>query len=290
VLSDAIINAPSLWRHAIPVLQGLPTDCNKYTRGHALLWGGYPLTGASRLAARAAARMGAGLITVAVQDVALPIYATALTSVMVSPTSDLAGFDRVLADPRINALLIGPGAGATEATQHRVVTMLAKGRPIVLDADALTVFENAPEQLFRAITGPCVLTPHAGEFQRLFGTLAPPARDPDHRRWALAQKAAQRSGAVVLLKGAHTVIAAPDGRWVVNANAPPTLATAGSGDVLAGMVLGLLAQGVEPFVAAAAAVWMHGAAAAALGPGLIADDLPEGLPGIYRALSRPGET
>ena len=275
-------NVLSLWAHALPVLHH---ESHKYTRGHALIVGGYPTTGASRLAARAAARAGAGLTTIAVPEVAFAIYAAALTSVMVSPLSahsaqkDLA---HLLGDVRFKALLIGPGAGVNPTTREQVLALLATGRPSVLDADALTVFQDEPSDLFSAIQGPCVLTPHDGEFARIFSSQTG-ASKVDR---ALA--AARLSGAVIVLKGSDTVIASPDPQSVmqtiVNTNAPPTLATAGSGDVLAGVITGLLAQGMPPFLAAAAAVWMHGAAASAFGPGLIAEDFPELLPGVLRGL------
>lgn len=270
----AFENAPSLWREALPTLQ---PESHKYQRGHALLWGGWPSTGAARLAARAAARMGAGLVTVAVPEAALAVYAAALTSIMVSPVGQAEDFNQLLRDARFTGLLIGPGAGLGPSTRERVLRLLKAGRPTVLDADALTVFQPTPSQLFAAIRSPCVLTPHEGEFARLF------AAEGDKLQRARA--AARQSGAVVVLKGSDTVIAAPDGRAILNANAPPTLATAGSGDVLAGMVLGLLTQGMEPFLAAAAAVWMHGEVAQQFGPGLIAEDLSEGLPAVLRLLA-----
>ena len=269
----ALQNDPALWVAELPK----PRDsCNKYTRGHALVFGGYPMTGAARLAARAAARSGAGLTTVAVPEQAFPIYAAALTSIMVRPLPKPADFQDLLDDHRFSAILIGPGAGAGEETRARVLALLETKRPVVLDADALTSFADDPDLLFKAVAGDCVMTPHDGEFERLFDTAGDkPAR---------ARRAARRSRAILILKGRDTVIAAPDGRAILNSNAPATLATAGSGDVLGGIVLGLLAQGMDPFLAAAAAVWLHGAAAADFGPGLIAEDLPELLPAIFRRL------
>jgi NAD(P)H-hydrate epimerase len=270
---DTFENDPLLWADALPLLH---LDGNKYTRGHALLWGGWPTTGAARMAARAAARIGAGLTTVAVPEVALPVYAAALTSIMVSPVGRPEDLQQLLTDRRYTGLLIGPGAGIGPDTRDRVLAMLATGRATVLDADALTTFENDPPALDRAIIGPCVITPHDGEFRRLF--------DASGDKLTRARAAARRCGAVVILKGSDTVIAAPDGRAIINANAPPSLATAGAGDVLCGMVLGLLTQGMEPFLAAAAAVWLHGAAAAEFGPGLIAEDLPDLLPCVLHRL------
>lgn len=271
----AHVNDPKLWLSALPKLED---SSNKYTRGHALIAGGYPMTGAARMAARAAARVGAGLVTIAVPEIAFPIYAAALTSIMVHPIASPEDFERLLHEPRVSAFLIGPGSGTgiNDHTQSRALAMLATGKPTVLDADAITVFEHHPIALDQAIAGPCILTPHEGEFCRIF--------DPSGDRLTRARNAARRSGAIIVLKGSETVIAAPDGRAILNRNAPPTLATAGSGDVLSGMVLGLLAQGMEPFLAAAAATWMHGAAAVDFGPGLIAEDLVDLLPGVLRRL------
>ncbi len=266
-------NDPCLWIGNLPRLQD---GGNKYSRGHALISGGYPMTGAARMAARAAARAGAGLTTIAVSSVALPVYAAALTSIMVQPLAVPEDFECLLDDIHYKAFLIGPGAGAGEETRSRVLAMLATGRPTVLDADALTTFADDPLTLDQAITGPCVLTPHDGEFHRLF--------DPSGDKLTRTRVAARRSGAIIILKGSDTVITAPDGRSVINSNAPPTLATAGSGDVLSGIVLGLLAQSMEPFLAASAAVWLHGAAATEFGPGLIAEDLPDLLPVVFRRL------
>ena len=279
VRPDTFENDPTLWVDALPVLQA---DGNKYTRGHALVWGGWPTTGAARMAARAAARVGAGLTTVAVPEAALRVYAAALTSVMVSPVARPEDLQGLLADTRFSGLLIGPGAGIGPDTRARVLAMLATGRATVLDADALSTFKDDPQSLFSAIVGQCVLTPHEGEFARLFKGVTDPRSDKLTR----ARDGARASGAVVVPKGSDTVICAPDGRAIINTNAPPTLATAGAGDVLAGVVLGLLAQGVEPFLAAAAAVWLHGAAADHFGPGLLAEDLHDRLPAVFRRLAR----
>jgi ADP-dependent NAD(P)H-hydrate dehydratase / NAD(P)H-hydrate epimerase len=270
---DTWENDPELWLQLLPRLQAAG---NKYSRGHALLCGGYPMTGAARMAARAAARAGAGLTSIAVPEVALPIYAAALTSIMVQPLSRPQDFTRLLSDTRYTALLIGPGAGVNETTRERALAMLGTRRAVVLDADAISVFADRPSALREAIKGPCILTPHEGEFARLFDT----AGDKLTR----ARAAAHTSGAILVLKGADTVIAAPDGRAIVNTNAPASLATAGSGDVLGGMILGLLAQGMDAFLAAAAGVWLHGASAADFGPGLLAEDLPDLLPGVLRRL------
>jgi ADP-dependent NAD(P)H-hydrate dehydratase / NAD(P)H-hydrate epimerase len=271
--SDMVENAPDWWLDAFP-RPGVET--HKYARGHALVAGGAVMTGAARLAARAAARLGAGLVTVAAPEPAFPIYAAALTGVIVHPIGDIEEFQGFLADRRRNAALIGPGAGVGDETRARTLAILGVGKRAVLDADALTSFAEDPDTLFSAIRSPCVMTPHAGEFSRLFDT----AGDKPGR----ARRAARQSGAVVLVKGADTVIAAPDGRVAINANAPPQLATAGSGDVLAGIVLGLLAQGMEPFAAAAAAAWIHGAAACRFGRGLVAEDLIEAIVPVLQHL------
>jgi NAD(P)H-hydrate epimerase len=268
-------NDPALW---LRQLRPANHSDNKYGRGHALLYGGYPMTGAARMAGRAAARIGAGLTTIAVPDQAFAIYAAALTSIMVQPLHEAKDFERLLADSRYTAFLIGPGAGVNEATQSRALSMLQTAKPVLLDADAISAFAAQPDALFRAIRGPCVITPHEGEFKRIF--------DAAGDKLSRARAAARRSGAVVLLKGSDTVVAAPDGRAIINSNAPATLATAGSGDVLGGLILGLLAQGMDAFYAAAAGAWIHGAAAADFGPGLIAEDLPEQIPAVLRGLAR----
>jgi ADP-dependent NAD(P)H-hydrate dehydratase / NAD(P)H-hydrate epimerase len=271
---DTWENHPLQWLKEMPLPQ---FTANKYTRGHALVVGGYPMTGAARMAARAAARAGAGLTTIAVPEHSLPIYAAALTSIMVQPLTVEEDLDRLLGDSRYTACLIGPGAGVGGTTRARTLRILASGKAVLLDADAITTFAPHPEQLFEAIKGACVITPHEGEFKRLFSC--------DGDKLSRARTAARRSGAVIVLKGSDTVIAAPDGRAAINSNAPATLATAGSGDVLGGLILGLLAQGMEAFLAACAAAWMHGAAADAFGPGLLAEDLPDLIPAVLRQLS-----
>ena len=205
---------------------------------------------------------------------ALPIYAGDQPGLLTAPIAELDGY---LADRRVSAVLIGPGAGRNASTRRHVLRILGAGKPAVLDADALTVFAEAPQELFSAIEAPTLLTPHAGEFARLFSI--------EGDKPARTRAAAKAAGAAVLLKGFDTVVAAPDGRAAINANAPATLATAGAGDVLSGIALALLGQGLGPFEAGAAAAWLHGAAAVGRGQGLIAEDLPEGLPAVLQALA-----
>ena len=276
----AFVNAPGLWRSAFPWPQ---PDGHKYSRGHAVVVSGPAYsTGAARLGARGALRIGAGLVTVASPRDAIIVNAAQLTSIMVRECDDDRGLAQLLEDTRRNAVLIGPGIGIGERTKAMVLAALASTAAIVLDADAITSFAAAPQNLFAAIrdrSAPVVLTPHEGEFVRLFGDIE------DKSKLERARDAAARSGAIVVLKGADTVVAAPDGRTSINATTSPFLATAGTGDVLAGMVLGLLAQGMEGFESASAAVWLHGAAAENFGPALIAEDLPEMLPQVLLALA-----
>jgi ADP-dependent NAD(P)H-hydrate dehydratase / NAD(P)H-hydrate epimerase len=279
IAPDTAANHRALWFGNFP----WPSPAaHKYSRGHALVVGGAVMTGAGRLAARAAARTGAGLVTVAAPASAFAIYAAALTGVIVSPVTGPDDFAHLVADKRRNAALIGPGAGIGPETRAKALQILAAGKSAVLDADALTVFADSPADLFAAIRAPCVLTPHEGEFGRLFGDIG--------SKLDRARRAAAASGAVVLLKGADTVVAAPDGRAAINENAPPELATAGSGDVLAGIVLGLLAQGMPPFEAACAAAWLHGDAACRFGIGLVAEDLVEMLPAVLAGLRELAHT
>ncbi|MGQ0672510.1 MAG: NAD(P)H-hydrate dehydratase [Hyphomicrobium sp.] len=297
-------NGLALWRPAYPWPR---LDGHKYDRGHAVVVSGPAhSTGAARLGARAALRIGAGLVTVAGPPAATAINAAHLTSVMVRALGGPSALADLLSDERLNAVLYGPGAGVGEETAAAVAMILRSPAAVVLDADALSSCAGEPpggaapvgfgftparrsaalgrEHVFDAIrrrAAPVVLTPHEGEFKRLFPECA------DGSKLDRARAAASSSGAIVVLKGADTVIASPDGRAVINDNAPPWLATAGSGDVLAGFITGLLAQRMPAFEAACAGVWLHGECAAHFGPGLIAEDLSELLPRVLQAKLRP---
>lgn len=272
-------NVPAVWLDNFPSTH--PTQ-HKYDKGHALaISGGALNTGAIRLSARGALRVGAGLVTVACPSSAAIVHAHHLTAIMVKSFADTGGLREILTDRRKNALVFGPGAGVGSETREIVSILCQIERPLVLDADALTSFEHDPSAFFAVLHDKVVLTPHEGEFARLFGA------GGDQNKCLRAVQAAQSCGAIVTLKGPDTVIAHPDGRCLVNTNAPPFLATAGSGDVLAGLICGLMAQGVPAFEATGAAVWLHGAAAARCGRGLIAEDLPEALPQILQAFEEP---
>ena len=277
-------NIPSSWSGAFPV----PTmEGHKYSRGH-VAWrpGGIAATGAARLSARGALRAGAGLATLASPREALAVNASALTAVMVRPDRYGRRVRRTAQRKTPQRLCDRAGRGRRRTDEDFVLTALSAKRAMVLDADALTSFAGNPERLFEAIKRSqdpqVVLTPHEGEFPRLFSDLS--NKHPLRSKLERVRTAAERSGAVVLLKGPDTTVASPDGRATISANAPPWLATAGAGDVLSGMIAGLLAQGVPAFEAASIAVWMHGEAAQEAGPGLIAEDLPETLPAVTRRL------
>jgi hydroxyethylthiazole kinase-like uncharacterized protein yjeF len=262
-------NRPELWLDQLPRPR---PDSHKFARGHLLVAGGAELTGAARLAVWAGRRAGAGLATVAVPPGLDEIYRGDHPGTMVRPVT---AWPDLLADPRVTATVIGPGLGVGEQTRRLVLQSLSAGKACVLDADALTSFASDPALLWSA-RGTPVLTPHEGEFARLF----PPRGD----RLSRARTAARESGAVVVLKGSDTVVASPDGRAAIADNAPPDLATAGAGDVLAGLIGGLLAQGMDRFCAAAAAVWLHGEAARRFGRGLVAEDLIDCLPQVMADL------
>ncbi|HZP77164.1 MAG TPA: NAD(P)H-hydrate dehydratase [Pseudolabrys sp.] len=278
-----VVNEPGVWARAFPWPQ---IEGHKYSRGHAVVVsGGISTTGAARLGARGALRAGAGLVTIASPCEALAVNAAANLAIMVRPVDGAQELAAFLSDRRRNAVLLGPGGGVGPPMWDLVLAALASGAAAVLDADALTSFAAEPDALGQAIRAhprSVVLTPHSGEFSKLFKVIH---EDQNlYSKLERANAAAQQSGAILILKGADTVVAAPDGRAAVAENAPPWLATAGSGDVLGGMLTGLLAQGMEGFAAACAAVWLHGEAANAFGPGLIAEDLPEMLPRVYRRL------
>jgi len=277
-------NGPALWGAVFPRLEA---DSHKYTRGHALVLSGPAWkTGAARLAARAALRVGAGLVTVASPASALTENAAHLTAIMLKPCETADDLDDILVDERLNAVLLGPGLGTGGATRDLVAVAAGAGRHLVLDADALTSFKGQAPLLAAHVSdggGDAVLTPHEGEFARLFEGTDTTADDVS--KLERARRAAALTGAVVVLKGADTVIAAPDGRAAINDHGTPYLGTAGSGDVLGGLVAGLLAQGMPPFEAAAAAVWLHGDAGLRHGPGLIAEDLSELMPAVLTGLS-----
>lgn len=272
---------------------GKGLSAHKYSHGHALmLSGGVGRGGAARLAARGALRVGAGAVTVGCPPAALIENAAQLNAIMLSAVKDADGLKGILEDDRINALCIGPGLGLSEESAGLVEAGLMSGRAIVLDADALTLMAR-DASLLGALHQTCVLTPHAGEFARLFPDIAekldaPAMKGPAFSKVDATREAAKRAGCVVLFKGPDTVIADPSGRCSINASvyerAAPWLATAGSGDVLAGFITGLLARGFNPMQAAEMGAWLHTECALSFGPGLIAEDLPEELPNVFRKL------
>jgi hydroxyethylthiazole kinase-like uncharacterized protein yjeF len=266
---------------------------HKFSHGHAfILSGSAGRTGAARLAARGALRVGAGLVTLGVPGEAMAEVAAQITGEMMREVVSAAALGELLGDARITALCLGPGLGLRQA-RELVPVALEAGRATVLDADALTAYSDDPQSLFDMLHGRCVLTPHGGEFARLFPDIAeklaaPAVKGPAYSKVDATREAAKRAGCVVLYKGADTVIAEPSGRCSINSahydRAAPWLATAGAGDVLAGIITGLLARGFQPMQAAETGAWLHVEAARAFGPGLIAEDLPEMLPKVFRDL------
>ena len=262
------------WRAVMPWPE---PDAHKHSRGRlGVVSGRAGQTGAARLAARGGLRIGAGVVSLLCPVEAVAVLAPAVEAVMLKPFAA----PEVLAElaEAMDAVVVGPAAGLNDATLANVHALAATGTALVIDADGLTVFEGWPADLFALLDRDDVLTPHEGEFRRLFPDLLAKGREP------AATEAAARAGCVVVLKGPQTVIAAPDGRMVVNDNGTPWLATAGSGDVLAGMIGGLVAQRMDSFDAACAAVWIHAEAAAGFGPGLIAEDLPDRIPAVLARL------
>lgn len=290
IAPKAFANEPGLWLGEFPWPEA---GGHKYSRGHAVVVSGpADATGAARLAARGALRVGAGLVTVASPEEALAINAAQLTAIMVRPVDGAKDLSELLSDTRKNSVVLGPGLGVGKSACKMVQAALASPAAVVIDADGLTSFADAPEKLFDAVKArqsPTVFTPHMGEFARLFPDLAPKEGHEPASKLESARAAAEASGAIIALKGFDTVVATPDGRASINANSSPWLATAGTGDVLAGMIGGLLAQemldeAMPPFEAVSAAVWLHGEAARAFGPGLISEDVPEMLPDVFREL------
>jgi hydroxyethylthiazole kinase-like uncharacterized protein yjeF len=268
------------WRAALP---WPAIDAHKHARGRlGVVSGKATQTGAARLAARAGLRIGAGVVRILCPPDAAAVIAPAIEAIMLTPFAHSEALAEIA--ERMDAAVIGPAAGLTDATVANLRALAGTGAAMVVDADGLSVFEHRAEDLFAVLDRDDVLTPHEGEFRRLFPGLL------DQGREAAARAAARRAGAVVVLKGPATVVAAPDGRLSINDNGTPWLATAGTGDVLAGMIGGLMAQRMDSFDAARAAVWMHAEAARGFGPGLIAEDLPERLPAVLAALFAQGAT
>lgn len=272
-----VYNSPELWIKDLPVVKDY---MNKYDRGHVVIIGASILsgsTGASKLAAMAALRTGAGLVSIISDKETAPIYATSMTSVMVKITPGRQEQQHYFKDHKINSILLGAGAGVHKKTKQDVMDALISGKNLVIDADGLSVFHNNPMELFSAIKNEVVLTPHLGEFKRLFMF--------SEDRIASAINAAALSKAIIILKGYDTIIAAPNGKYVINKAAPVSLATAGSGDVLAGIIVSLMAQGVEVFKASCIACYIHSEAARLFGAaGLIAEDLISQIPKVLNRL------
>lgn len=269
-------NVPELWLSKLPRRDFYS---HKYNYGHSVIIGGEKIVGAAKLASKAALRIGSGLVTLLSEPSVFSIYAGSLDSVIVSSDT----IDRHLSDPRKNTYLVGPGNGVNEKTKTNILSILKAQKNCIIDADGITSFSEDRDTLFKAIKNSnsnIVLTPHYGEFKKLFPSLG------GKNKLEAAREAAKMSGAVIVYKGADTVIASPDGKGVINTNAPPTLATAGSGDILSGIITGLIAQGMNSFEAASAGVWIHGASADLHGEGLISEDIIDKIPSILQSLHK----
>lgn len=272
----AINNSPDLWVKNFPRPR---IDGNKYDRGYVIISGGdisekTASSGAAKIAAKCALRAGAGLVAVTCNKETFPIYAASFQAIMVKSIETAKEFSALISDKKISSVSIGSGSGLSQQTKNKVIYALKHKKSLVIDADALTVFADEPERLFTEIKSPCILTPHAGEFNRLFGSFI----DKNEQRIPQAQKAAALSNSVVILKGNNSVIASPCGKISVNYESSPYLASAGTGDALAGICAGLLAQSMPAFEAACAAVWLHSQTAIKIGAGLIAEDIEKHLP------------
>ncbi len=270
-------NHPALWRHG---LRPARWSDHKYTRGSLLIAGGDEMTGAARLAARAARRVGGGLVTVACSRMAHPVYALDSPGAVTRVADSDAEFADLLTDGRRSAFLIGPGYGCGRRSRARTLDILGTGTPAVLDADALSSFAADPGELVDALHADVVLTPHEGEFARVF-----PEIGPAPGKLARARAAARAAGATIVLMGPDTVIAAADGLAAINSNAPPSLAMAGSGDVLAGLIAGLMALGMRPYLAALGGVWLQGRAATSAGEFPIIEDINNEIKSVLLELS-----
>ena len=271
---EVVNNNPSLWECHI---KAKPKDGHKYDSGHVVMLGGMFMTGAVCLAAHAAMRIGAGICSIVSCPESMDIYRLYLANLIVEKSKSYADFASHISDPRRNTVLMGSGAGLDNSSDLKKAVIdvcnFGEDKQIILDADALSVFEDNPQNLFNVLHKNCILTPHEGEFERIFPNIKGTVSDR-------ARMAAKISGAVIVLKGARTIIASPCGKCVANTNACAELATAGSGDVLAGMIAGLSARGVAPFEASCGAVWIHGEIAIQFGGGLIATDIPDMIPDI----------
>ncbi len=271
-------NSKEFWLNQFPKIQ---QNCHKYDRGHSVIYGGSKMTGAAKLAANAAARIGSGLTSIIAKKELFSVYASYMPSLIIEPINSIEDVIKYLKDERLNSILIGPGAGVGEKIKEhtlKIISSAPKSRNFVIDADAISSFENDTKKLFSLLNNNCVLTPHMGEFKKIFKNLV----NSDDTKTNIALKAAKITNSVIVLKGSDTVIATPDNIAVINTNAPAYLATAGSGDVLAGMIVGLMAQKMPPFKAACAAVWLHSEAANLFGRGLIADDIAKQIPSLFK--------
>ncbi len=266
-------NGPDLWGAQFPMPE---MSAHKYSRGHVVVRGGDEMTGAAQLVAIGARRIGAGLVSISASESAVMIYRSGLPGNLISAADTVLEFAAFLDDPKKSVVVMGPGMESTPETREFVLSALQTDKHIVLDADALSVFADDPKALTSGLNDNHILTPHEGEFARLFLF--------EGSKLDRTTRAASETGAIIVLKGADTVIASPDGRTAINSTGTPYLATAGSGDILAGIIAGLLAQGMTSFDAAAAGVWAHGRAGELFGPGLIAEDLAELLPAVLDEL------